>query len=242
MREKYLIESNGQVYGPADVDQLIQWVAEGRVVSTTTLINAETSERKLAGDHAELRSWFAPTPPTTPSTGATAYQTPPPQGRAGDYPSPGGSGVGGYPGGYGQQQRQQPPQQPWSGSYQQPIAPGYGAQMYGDRSNDSGTGAMARLPAELQGVNFGAFAIPIWWGIFNQSFLGLLAFIPCLSPIVSIVMLFKGNEWAWQNRRFESVEHFRQVQRAWQNWGIAAFILNVIWGIGWLISVFAGNN
>src|SRR6476469_999290 len=104
MREKYLIESNGQVYGPADVDQLIQWVAEGRIVSSTTLINAETSERKLAGDHAELRSWFAPTPPTGPSpTGATSYDAPPQQqGRAGDYGSPGVTG-GGYSGGYQQQ-------------------------------------------------------------------------------------------------------------------------------------------
>lgn len=241
MREKYLIESDGQVYGPADVDQLIQWVAEGRVVATTTLIHAETSERKLAGDHAELRSWFAPTPPTTPSAGATSYQAPPQQGSAGDYGSPGGTGVGGYPGGY-QQQQMQRPQQPWSGNYQQPGTPGYGPQMYDVRGNDSGAGAMAQLPAELQGMNFGAFAIPIWWGIFNQSFLGLLAFIPCLNLIVSVVMLFKGNEWAWQNRRFDSVEHFRQVQRAWQKWGVAVFIFNTIWAIGWFLSLFSGGN
>lgn len=237
MREKYLIESNGQVYGPADVDQLIQWVAEGRVVASTTLINAETSERKLAGDHAELRSWFAPGPPPTTPTGATTYQSPPPQGRAGDYGPPPGTGVGGYPGGYQQQQMQQP-QQPWT---LQPGTPGYGAQMYGDTRNDSGMGSRAQLPAELQGVNFGAFAIPFWWGIFNQSFIGLLAFIPCLSWIVAIVMLFKGNEWAWQNRRFESIEHFRQVQKAWQTWGIFAFILNVIGTIIWLFSL-GGNT
>lgn len=233
MREKYLIESNGQMYGPADVDQLIQWVAEGRIVASTTLINAETSERKLAGDHAELRSWFAPNPPATPPTGATSYPAPPQHGPTGGYGNPGG--------GYQQQQMQPPQQQPWSGGYAQQAPPGYGGRMYDTTNNDSGTGSAARLPAELQGLNFGAFAIPIWWSVFNKWYIGILAFIPCVSPIISIILLIKGNEWAWQNRRFESIEQFRQVQSAWAKWGIAVFIFNVIGWLSWLANNGGGN-
>lgn len=243
MNEKYLIESNGQRYGPADLDQLIQWVAEGRIVSTTVLINAETSERKLAGDHADLRSWFPPQPPASAPGGATSYQAPSQQGRAGDVGGLSGIGGGAYTGGYQQQQQQQQmprPPEPYGGGYQQAVRPGYGPGMYDVGSNnDSGTGATARLPAELQGVNLGAFAIPIWWSIFNRSYIGLLALIPCVGVIMSVVLLFKGNEWAWQNRRFESIEHFRQVQQAWQKWGIAVFIINIIWAI---ISLIGRNN
>ncbi len=229
MREKYLIESNGQVYGPADVDQLIQWVAEGRVVAQTTLIHAESGERKLASDHAELRSWFAPTSPTP---GATAFQTPPPpQGRAGDGNA---TGVGGYPGGYAQQQREMP-RQPWSGDYQQSAPVPYRGYGYGE--NDSGTGAMAQLPAELQGVNFGAFFASLLWSIFNKSYLGLLVLVPAIGWVVPFILLFKGNEWAWQNRRFESVEQFRQVQQAWALWGVVFFLIN---GVFWLLMILGG--
>ena len=37
-----------------------------------------------------------------------------------------------------------------------------------------------------------------------------------------IAFLFgaKGNEWAWKSRRWESVEHFKDHQRAWAIAGI----------------------
>ena len=28
-----------------------------------------------------------------------------------------------------------------------------------------------------------------------------------------------GNEWAWRNKRWESVEHFHRVQATWAGWG-----------------------
>jgi hypothetical protein len=107
------------------------------------------------------------------------------------------------------------------GSYpqQQYAPPGYGAR-FGDTANDSGSGPMARLPAELQGMNFGAFFATPLWAIFNQSYLGLLCLVPAIGWIIPFILLFKGNEWAWQNRRFESIEQFRSVQRAWAIWGV----------------------
>jgi hypothetical protein len=38
----------------------------------------------------------------------------------------------------------------------------------------------------------------------------------------------KGNEWGWQNRRFESVEHFRTVQRTWAWWALGVFVATLI--------------
>ena len=34
---------------------------------------------------------------------------------------------------------------------------------------------------------------------------------------------FKGNEWAWQNRRWDNVQQFKDVQRIWTYWGVGLF-------------------
>lgn len=36
-----------------------------------------------------------------------------------------------------------------------------------------------------------------------------------------------GNRWAWRNRRWDSLDHFRRVQRAWGFWG-AGILIGVI--------------
>ena len=79
----------------------------------------------------------------------------------------------------------------------------------------SGLGKESVLPPELKGWNWGAFLLNWIWGIGNSTFIALLMFI----PLVNIVMLFmlgaKGNKWAWQNRTWRDVEHFKQTQRKW---------------------------
>ena len=225
MSDKYLIESNGQTYGPADVDQLIQWVAEGRIVAGTTLIHTETAERRQAIDHPELRSWFGNARPAAPD-------------NARSYPAP--------PSGYPQQPTEYSPTPGYQQAYRPPDRAGYAptpvlGQGYGV-ANDSGSGSSAQLPAELQGLNFGAFAIPLWWSIFNKSYLGLLLFVPCIGLVMPFVLLFKGNEWAWQNRQFHSIEQFKDVQRAWSRWGIAAFVINVIYTITVIIGAIGGGG
>jgi membrane protein YqaA with SNARE-associated domain len=34
------------------------------------------------------------------------------------------------------------------------------------------------------------------------------------------VLGFKGREWAWRNKKWESVEHFQRVQRKWSLWSL----------------------
>ena len=82
--------------------------------------------------------------------------------------------------------------------------------------NNSGQGQS--VPAELASSwNWGAFMMPLFWSIAHETWFGLLAIVPGLNIVVSFVLASRGNELAWQNRRFHSVEHFQEVQRVWRN-------------------------
>ena len=91
---------------------------------------------------------------------------------------------------------------------------------------------MAAIPPEIKGWNWGAFLLNWIWGIGNQTFIALL----CLIPLVNVVMIFvlgaKGNAWAWQNKKWESVEHFKRVQRTWTIVGLVIIGVSILLGIG----------
>ena len=109
--------------------------------------------------------------------------------------------------------------------------------------NDSGTGATAVLPPELLGLNWGAFLLNWIWGVGHSTWISLLCFVPCVGNVMPFVLLFKGNEYAWQNRRWESVEQFRVVQKKWATWGIAILAAGVALGvIGGLIGGIAASH
>ena len=46
----------------------------------------------------------------------------------------------------------------------------------------------------------------------------------------------KGNEWAWQNRKWESAEEFKRVQGVWAKSGLVTFL--VVSGIAIVVSIF----
>ncbi len=119
----------------------------------------------------------------------------------------------------------------YGGQYSQ--GQGFGRPRYG--GNDSGTGPNAVLPMELRGLNWGAFCLGWIWGIAHKTWLSFLLFVPYLGWIMSFVLLFKGNEWAWQNRRFSSVQEFRDVERAWTVWGLVILGIQILFTIIWFI-------
>lgn len=91
--------------------------------------------------------------------------------------------------------------------------------------NTSGVGSRAEVPPDLGNWNWGGFLLTWIWGIGNNVWWSLLALIPFLGPLVMPWVLgFKGNEWAWQNKRWQSVEHFKKVQRTWMWWGLGVLI------------------
>ncbi len=69
---------------------------------------------------------------------------------------------------------------------------------------------LGRVPAQLD------------LGDRQQTYIALLTLVPLFGLIMPFVLGAKGNRWAWRNGRWDSVEHFRRVQR---NWAIAGVIV-----------------
>ncbi|OGS72799.1 MAG: hypothetical protein A2063_08015 [Gallionellales bacterium GWA2_60_142] len=97
--------------------------------------------------------------------------------------------------------------------------------------NTSGQGKGAILPEEAKGLAWGAFLMTWIWGIFNRTWLSLLTFVPFVGLVVWVMLLFKGREWAWQNKQWDSVEHFNRVQRQWAKAGVILLCIPLVLGI-----------
>ena len=95
--------------------------------------------------------------------------------------------------------------------------------------NNSGQpGAMP--PPELQGWSWAGFLMNWIWAIAHSAWIGLVL---CLltGPIGMIIQGVKGNEWAWQGRRWENVEQFKATEAVWVKWGVILLIVGVLLGI-----------
>ncbi len=112
---------------------------------------------------------------------------------------------------------------------------------YSPAVNKSGQGPIVKLPYELEGWNWGAFLLTWIWGVGNRVWWSLLALapIPFARLAMGIVLGIKGNEWAWQSRRWDGIEHFRKTQRTWAIWGFISLLLPVLLIIG-LILIMVG--
>lgn len=73
--------------------------------------------------------------------------------------------------------------------------------------------------------NWGAFLLPVWWGIGNRVYQAFACFIPIVGIFMSFYLGKHGNELAWKNKYWENEEHFRRVQR---NWAIAGLAVTAI--------------
>jgi hypothetical protein len=103
--------------------------------------------------------------------------------------------------------------------------------------NTSGQGETADVPQEIIRWNWGAFVLNWIWGIRNKTYIAFLCIIPIFGFVMMIVMGMKGNEWAWQNRHWESVEQFQLEQKIWSKWGIRiGFLLIILAIIGTIVS------
>ena len=96
--------------------------------------------------------------------------------------------------------------------------------------NTSGLGELATVPEEVKGWNWGAFVLTWIWGICNGVLIALLCLIPLFGFIWAFVLGVKGNEWAWRNKKWDSVEHFKSTQRSWNIAGIVLFAISIVVG------------
>jgi hypothetical protein len=106
--------------------------------------------------------------------------------------------------------------------------------------NTSGQGFLiGDVPPEIKEWNWGAFFLTWIWGIGNRVWLALigLAPVPLVGLAMMIILGIKGNEWAWQCKKWDSVEQFRHRQRIWMYWGIAGFLAPFVFILGWVLII-----
>jgi hypothetical protein len=81
------------------------------------------------------------------------------------------------------------------------------------------------IPGEIDRWSWGAFLLNWIWGVGNNTYVALLTLIPFFGTfIMPFVLGAKGNAWAWRNGRWDSIEHFKRVQRLWAIWGAVIWI------------------
>jgi hypothetical protein len=80
------------------------------------------------------------------------------------------------------------------------------------------------IPAEIDRWNWGAFLLNWIWGVGNNTFLALLTLVPFVGLVMPFVLGAKGSGWAWRNGRWDSIEHFKRVQRLWAIWGVVIWL------------------
>ncbi len=98
--------------------------------------------------------------------------------------------------------------------------------------NTSGQGKNAVVPSEIARWNWGAFLLNWIWGIGNNTPIALLMFVPFVNLVMPFVLGAEGSSWAWQNKRWENVEHFKAVQRQWAKWGLIILAATPVFFVG----------
>ncbi len=84
------------------------------------------------------------------------------------------------------------------------------------------------FPKTINCFNWGACIFPYIWGPFNNSPIAVLSLVLCFIPYIgwllsivfSIYCGVKGNEWAWENKEWKSLNEFHATQRKWAAWSI----------------------
>jgi hypothetical protein len=94
--------------------------------------------------------------------------------------------------------------------------------------NTSGQGESVIVPEEVKGWSWGAFILTWIWGVCNGVLISLLCLIPIFGIAWAFVLGVKGNEWAWRNKKWDSIEHFKNTQRGWNIAGIVLFAISMV--------------
>ena len=85
------------------------------------------------------------------------------------------------------------------------------------------------VEVEITRFNWGAFFLYPLWGFANgMCWLFLISFFfGWFFPIPNLLFGIMGSKWAWQNKRWNDIKHFVNVQDSWKKWGIGLFIANI---------------
>lgn len=97
-------------------------------------------------------------------------------------------------------------------------------------------------PPAARRWNWGAFLIPLPWGIAHRVWIGVLSVIPLVGLGVKIWMGATGGRRAWQNKQWRSPSHFEETQRiwAWIGLGVRVFLVVPLLLVSIAIPTFLG--
>lgn len=223
--------------------------AKWAVDSWALALDKEMTPPDALGESASVSLAAAPAPPSAPQFATPPDSAPMPSAQnpeaplAGTPPTQPGWRQSPAPQGW-----QQPPMQPgvWPPpAYDQnPQFPPYA----GDE-NTSGTLGPIPYSADIQKWSWGGFGLSWIWLIAHNMvgwavLLLVCSCIPGAALGAAIYLGISGNRLAWQNRRFESVDHFKTVQKIWGQWAIgiliAAIAIDVLMFVAYAIIVAIG--
>lgn len=103
----------------------------------------------------------------------------------------------------------------------------------------------AEIPRELDKWNWGAFFLNWIWGIGNRTYIAFLMFVPLVNLVMIFVLGARGSAWAWENKPWRDVEHFKRTQRAWAIWGLVSWIAVIglcVWLVFGIIGLIKGSE
>ncbi|TVQ03040.1 MAG: ribonuclease G [Balneolaceae bacterium] len=103
--------------------------------------------------------------------------------------------------------------------------------------NTSGQGDDSAVPKEIDNWNWGAVFLSLIWGIGNKTYVAFFVLVPIINIFVLIALGYNGNKWAWRNKKWESIEHFKQVQKRWTYAGYVTFAIYIFLFIRGLYSL-----
>lgn len=92
------------------------------------------------------------------------------------------------------------------------------------KENNSGSEEV-NIPEGVKGWSWGGFLWGWVWAIGNKTWIGLLALVPYIGLIMNIILGVHGREWAWKNKKWDSIEQFKRIQK---NWVIAWFVIGIL--------------
>ncbi len=121
--------------------------------------------------------------------------------------------------------------------------------------NLSGKGKSSVVPDEIKKWNWGAFLMNWIWGLGNRTYIALLCLVPVVGIVITLIlgalvggaiagvvyiaialiMGARGSEWAWQNARWHSIEHFRSAQQKWVWWWLCLVLIGIFMTIVWMV-------
>ncbi len=115
--------------------------------------------------------------------------------------------------------------------------------------NLSGQGKSSAVPDEIKKWNWGAFLMNWIWGLGSGTYIALLCLVPLVGIVAALILEApmgaviaagvvyvaiaaligaRGSEWAWQNARWHSIEHFRSAQRKWIWWWFCLVLIGIL--------------